>query len=128
MDYRKKLPHSDEIETLQGKYERLWDELDIAFHDISSMKKELQFTKEFNSYLKTDLDKTMSQLSSLQYKVDTTNYSLNSLTNDFLKLKLKVNKDDTEPINININYKLIPIISIILCYVIYNLFYNKASI
>ena len=90
-----KRAHSDEIETLQGKYERLWDELDIAFQDISMMKKELRMAKESNTYLNLNMDKAMGQISTLQYKLETTNISITTLTNEFLKYKLSQEKKKT---------------------------------
>ena len=122
-----KRAHSDEIETLQGKYERLWDELDIAFQDISFMKHELRMAKDSNNYLNLNMDKTLGQISTLQYKLETTNFSLTTVTNDFLKYKLsqekKANSNSSSSSNLIIFFR----ISICI-YFIYTLFYNKASV
>ena len=83
-----------EMDNLQNKYERIWDELDIAFIDISKMKNDLVVTKE----------------------------RVNNFEETLIKFK-KETEHDIDVNHTNINYVSMRLIAVILIWVIYwNLF------
>lgn len=97
MEYRgNKRPHS-ELENLQDKYERLWDELDSAFLDISKSSNKI-------NQLENNIEKVSMRLQTLE-----NNFSLYKTATDY-----DINVNHT-----NINYVSMRLIAVVLIIIIY---------
>ena len=107
MSYRgSKRPHienlsHEDIENLQNKYERLWDELDIAFVDISKIKKETANVDELNEirYINNEA-------------------RIKKIENELYKFK-KETKSDLRVNHSNINYVSMRLFVVVIIYVLY---------
>ena len=117
MEYRgNKRPHSEELDSLRDKYERIWDELDIAFQDISKLKNDMKHIQESNLYLSTALTKA-----TINYSANKT--SLEKLESAFMSFK----SESTYDIHVNhanINFVSARLIFIVVIFIAYALFYK----